>query len=74
MFRACLGRSMRAPTTKVMRAIEGSSTSIGAPELGSAEAGHPELFRFVPISSFSFDLFRFAVLVSGIIRICSNLF
>ena len=30
--------------------------------MGSAE-GHPNLFRFVPISSFSSDLFRFALLV-----------
>ena len=47
--------------------------------MGSAEGGHPGLFRFVPISPFSSDLFRFGVrsLLSGIPRfvpICSVFF
>ena len=44
------------------------------PALGSAERGHPDFFRFVPISPFSSDLFRFAVLVFGNALICSDLF
>ena len=42
-------------------------------DLGSAERGHPDLFRFVPISPFSSDLFRFAFLVCGNTPICSDL-
>ena len=45
----------------------------GAPGLGSAEGGHPDLFRFVPISPFSSDLFRFALLVFRNTPICSDL-
>ena len=48
---------------------------IGAPTLGSAEGGHPDLFRLVPISLFSSDLFRFALLAFGnlfpFVPICS---
>ena len=51
---------------------------IGAPDLGSAEWGHPDLFQFVPISPFSSDLFRFGVLVFGnlfrFVPICSVFF
>ena len=36
---------------------------IGAPALGSAQRGHPDLFPSVPISQFSSDLFRFSFLV-----------
>ena len=46
---------------------------IGAPTLGSAEGGHLDLFRFVPISPFSSNLFRFALLVFGNAPICSDL-
>ena len=49
------------------------SELLGAPNLGSAERGHPDLFRFVPISPFSFDLFGFALLVFGNVPICSDL-
>ena len=47
------------------------TSMFGAPTLGSAERGHPDLFRFVPFSS---DLFRFALLVFGNTPICSDLF
>ena len=50
------------------------STFWDSPDLGSAEGGHPILFRFVPISPFSSDLFRFAFLVFGNTPICSDLF
>ena len=50
------------------------SASVGAPDLGSAEGEYPDLFRSVPISPFSSDLFRFAFLVFGNTPICSNLF
>ena len=49
-------------------------TPFGAPNLGSAEGGHPDLFRFVSISPFSSDLFRFALHVFGNTPICSDLF
>ena len=48
--------------------------NLGAPTLGSAERGHPDFFRFVPISPFCSDL---RSLFSGIPRfvpICSVLF
>ena len=49
-------------------------TLLGAPTLGLAERGHPDLFRFVPICSpFSADLFRFALLLFGNAPICSDL-
>ena len=41
--------------------------------MGSPEGGHPDLFRFVPISPFSSDLFRFAFLVFRNTPICSDL-
>ena len=41
------------------------------PNLGSAEGGHPDLFRFYPISPFSSDLFRFAPIC---FRECPDLF
>ena len=47
----------------------------GAPSMGSPERGHPDLFRFVPISPFSSDLRR--TLFSGIpqfVPICSDFF
>ena len=40
---------------------------------GRREGGHLDLFRFVPISPFSSDLFRFALLVFGNTPICSDL-
>ena len=54
---------------------------IGAPGLGSAERGPPDLFRFprsLPICSdlrslFS-GMFRFAPICSGVSLICSDLF
>ena len=50
------------------------ATKLGAPGLGAAEGGYPDLFRFVPISPFSSDLFRFALLVFGSTPIRSDLF
>ena len=50
------------------------ATLLGAPDLGSAEGNHLDLFRFIPISPFSSDLFRFAFLVSRNTPICSDLF
>ena len=45
------------------------------PHFGVTERGHPDLFQFVPISPFSSDLFRFAVLVFGNAPIfCSDFF
>ena len=38
------------------------------------KGGRPDLFRFVPISPFSSDLFRFALLVFGNAPISSDLF
>ena len=49
-----------------------TSAWIGAPGLGSPERGHPDLFRFVPISPFSSNLFRFAFLVFWNAPICSD--
>ena len=40
------------------------------PNLGSAEGVHPDVFRFIPVS---FDLFLFALLVSGHVPICADL-
>ena len=40
--------------------------------MGSAEGDHPDLFRFVPISPFSSDLFRFAFL--NCFQECPDLF
>ena len=51
-----------------------NSEFVGAPDLGSAEGGHPDLSKFVPISPFSSDLFRFVLLVFGNTPICSDLF
>ena len=62
----------RATTT--VRKKRAGTGLVGAPGLGSAEGGHPDLFRFVPISPFSSDLFRFALLVFGNTPICSDLF
>ena len=46
----------------------------GAPDLGSPERAHPNLFRFIPIKPpFSSDLFRFVFLVFGNTPICSDL-
>ena len=42
--------------------------------MGSAGRDHPDFFRFVPISPFSSDLFRFALLVFGKAPISSDLF
>ena len=44
------------------------------PTFGSAEGGHPDLFRFVPNVPFSSALFRFAFLVFLSTPICSDLF
>ena len=48
----------------------GLTRDSGPPNLGSAEGGLPDLFRFVPISPFSSYLFRFAC---GNTPICSDL-
>ena len=45
-----------------------------APDLGSAEGDHPDLFRFVPISPFSSDLRSLFSGVPRFVPICSVFF
>ena len=72
LFRAFLTPGPRGPGNPFSAFFR--SFLVGSPGLGSPERGHPDLFRFVPISPFFSDLFRFAFLVFWNAPICSDLF